>query len=107
MTSGPAWGKIAAISLLTMTAVAVVILLTTELEWLAAVIFAFALLDAYFIWRVMPRLTGGTLQSQLDRMNAEAEAESKILDGDWGMAPPSEPAEGAGGADEAPPPERP
>ena len=90
MTGGPAWGKIAAISLLVMTAVAVVILLTTEIEWLAGVIFAFGLLDAYFIWRVMPRLTGGTVHGQLDRMNAEAEAESEIPDDAWGMAPPSE-----------------
>lgn len=91
----PSWGLIAALSLLAMTIVAVVILLVADdLEWLAAVLFVVGVLDALFLWRVMPRLTGATTQEQLDAMNAEAEAQAEILDGDWGVPPPSEPAEG-------------
>ena len=89
------WGAIAAVSLLGMTVAALVILFVAEdLAWLAAVVFVVGLLDAYFLWRVMPRVTGATTQDQLAKMNAEADAEAKaeILEGDWGVAPHEEPS---------------
>ena len=90
------WGLVAAVSLIAMTIAALVVLFVAEdLAWLAVVIFVIGLVDAFFLWRVIPRMTGATTQDQLARMSAEAdaEAEAEIKDGDWGVAPPSEPAE--------------
>lgn len=84
MRNGPNWGLIAAVSLLGMTVIAVALLLIgNDLAWVAAMVFAIGLVDAWFLWRVVPRMTGATSRDRIDALNAEAEAESRERAGDW------------------------
>ena len=75
------WGRIAIYSLVSTVVVAAVLyVVLDDTRWVAGVVLGLGLLEAAFLALVMPRLSG-------------AEEEVPIRDGDWGVAPPSEPAD--------------
>jgi hypothetical protein len=81
MTQRPNWGRLAIFSLITTLLIAIVLFFVLdESRWVAWAVLGLGLFDAAFLALVMPRLTG-------------AEDDVPIQDGDWGVAPPSEPAE--------------
>ncbi len=82
MTDGQAnWGRIAIYSLISTVVVAAILyFMLDDTRWVAGVVLGLGLLEAGFLALVMPRLSG-------------SEEEVPIRDGDWGVAPPSEPAD--------------
>lgn len=93
MRQQPDWARIAMFSALTSVVVAAVIFFALpDHRWIAFVVAGLGVLEALFMARVMPFLTRANTSDELAEMNATAEAEAEILDGDWGVAPPSEPA---------------
>ena len=92
MTQQPDWGSVARMSALISLVVALVLFFALpDNRWIAFVVAGLGVLEALFMARVMPALARGSTSDQLAEMNAAAEAEAEILDGDWGVAPPSEP----------------
>ena len=80
MTQRANWGRIAALSLISSLVVAVILyLVLDDTRWVAGAVLALGVLEAVFLALVMPRLSGN-------------ERTVPIQDGDWGVAPPSEPA---------------
>ena len=83
MTQRPAWGRIAAYSLVSTVAIAVVLFFAlSDDRWIAGAVLGLGVIEAAFLALVLPRLTG-------------AEEATPIRDGDWGVPPPSESAEPA------------
>ena len=81
MTQRPNWGRLAIISLITTLLPAIVLFfILDDKRWVAGAVLGLGLFDAAFLALVMPRLTG-------------AESDVPIRDGDWGVAPPSEPVD--------------
>jgi hypothetical protein len=75
------WGRVAIYSLISTVVVAAILyLVLDDTRWVAGVVLGLGVLEAGFLALVIPRLSG-------------AEEEVPIQDGDWGVAPRSEPAE--------------
>jgi hypothetical protein len=73
------WSRLAIFSLISTILIAIVLyIVLDDARWVAGVVLGLGLLEAGFLVLVMPRLAG-------------AEEEAPIRDGDWGVAPPSEP----------------
>ena len=49
--------------------------------------------DAFVVTRVVSKRTAAETGEQVGDADVAPEEEARILDGDWGVAPPSEPAE--------------
>ena len=81
MTTRPNWGRIATFSLISTIVIAAVLYFAIpDSRWIAGVVLALGVIEAVFLLLVMPRLSG-------------AEEDVPIRDGDWGVAPPAEPAD--------------
>ena len=79
MTGRQNWGRIALFSLTsTVILAAILFFVLDDTRWVAGVVLGLGVLEAIFLALVMPRFTG---------------AETPIVDGDWGVPPPSEPAD--------------
>lgn len=82
MTGRANWGRIAAVSLTSSLILATILyFVLDDSRWVAGVVLGLGILEAAFLLLVMPRLAGAE--------------EVPIRDGDWGVPPPSEPAEPA------------
>jgi membrane protein YdbS with pleckstrin-like domain len=80
VTQRPNWGLVAVVSLLSTSVAAVVLYFAIpDSRWIAALVLAFGVVEAVFLVFVMPRLSGAE--------------DVPIRDGDWGVPPPSEPAD--------------
>jgi hypothetical protein len=51
------------------------------------------LIGAFVLTRVVARRTAAETSEQVSDADAAPEEQAQVLDGDWGVAPPSEPAE--------------
>jgi hypothetical protein len=80
MTGRANWGRIAAFSLTSSLVLAAILYFVLDgRRWVAGVVLGLGILEAAVLLLVMPRLTGAE--------------EVPIRDGDWGVPPPSEPAD--------------
>lgn len=57
------------------------------------IVLVVGLIGAFILTRVVSRRTGARTGEELTGGAATADREAEILDGDWGVAPPSEPAQ--------------